>query len=86
MFAIGLFAVAVLNVEAPVEEFNAIDTEVAATRDFLIAPTLDGYLRFLPGSAEEASVYPATVQAVPTRIRPFVAATATAVAVEQQDE
>lgn len=85
MFAIGLYAVAIANVEAPLEEYNAIDTEVAATRDFLIAPTLDSYLRFLPGSAEEAAIYSATLQAIPTRIRPFVAATATAVAVEQQD-
>jgi hypothetical protein len=85
MFIAGIWGVGVLNIEAPVEEFNAIDTEVAATRDVLIGPTLESYLLFLPGSAEEAAVYPATVQAVPTRIRPFVAATATAVAIEQQD-
>ncbi len=85
MFIAGLWGVGVLNIEAPIEEYNAIDTEVAATRDVLIGPTLESYLQFLPGSLEEAAVYPATVEAVPTRIRPFVAATATAVAVEQQD-
>lgn len=82
MFVIGVIGVAVFNIEAPVEEFNAIDTQVALTRDPLIAPTLESYLRFLPGSAEEAAVYAATVEAVPTRLRPFVAATATAVAID----
>lgn len=85
MFVIGVYAVALLDIEAPIEEFNAIDTAAAATRDYLIAPTLESYLPYLPGSLEEAQVYAATVQAVPTRIRPFVAATATAVAIEQQD-
>lgn len=86
MFAIGIYAVAVLNVEAPVEEYNQINTEAAATRDFIIAPTLETYLRFLPGSQDEAAQYSATLQAVPTRLRPFVAATATAVAVDQQSD
>ncbi|MCL4248725.1 MAG: hypothetical protein KJ065_11325 [Anaerolineae bacterium] len=86
MFAIGIYAVAVLNVEAPVEEYNQINTEAAATRDFIIAPTLETYLRFLPGSQDEAAQYPSTLQAVPTRLRPFVAATATAVAVDQQSD
>ena len=84
MFMVGIIGIAVLNIEAPIEEYNLVDTEVAQTRDFLIAPTLEGYLRYLPGSLEQAVEYPATLQAVPTRIRPFVAATATAVAVEQQ--
>ncbi|MDX2138305.1 MAG: hypothetical protein SF123_09435 [Chloroflexota bacterium] len=82
MFIIGVIGVAVFNIEAPIEEFNAIDTQVALTRDPLIAPTLESYLRFLPGSPDEAAVYAATVEAVPTRLRPFVAATATAVAID----
>ncbi|MCA9904989.1 MAG: hypothetical protein KC547_14135, partial [Anaerolineae bacterium] len=86
MFAIGIYAVAVLNIEAPVEEYNQINTEAAATRDFIIAPTLETYLRFLPGSVDEAAQYSATLQAIPTRLRPFVAATATAVAVDQQSD
>jgi hypothetical protein len=85
MFIVGVYAVALLDIEAPIEEYNAIDTAAAATRDVLLAPTLESYLLYLPGSLEEAQVYPATVQAVPTRIRPFVAATATAVAIDQQD-
>jgi len=84
MFIVGVYAVAVLNVEAPVEEYNQINTEAAATRDFIIAPTLENYLRFLPGSLEEAEQYPATLEAVPTRLRPFVELTATAVAADQQ--
>ncbi len=84
MFMAGILGIAVFNIEAPLEEYNLVDTEVAQTRDLLIAPTLEGYLRYLPGSIEQAAEYPATLQAVPTRIRPFVAATATAVAIEQQ--
>ncbi|MCA9910617.1 MAG: toll/interleukin-1 receptor domain-containing protein [Anaerolineae bacterium] len=84
MFIIGVYAVAVLNIEAPVEEYNQINTEAAATRDIIIGPTLENYLQFLPGSLEEAEQYPATLQAVPTRLRPFVQLTATAVAVDQQ--
>jgi hypothetical protein len=83
MFIVGVIGIAVFNIEAPLEEYNLVDTEVAQTRDILIAPTLEGYLRYLPGSLEQAAEYPATVQAVPTRIRPFVAATATAVAIDQ---
>jgi hypothetical protein len=86
MFIIGVYGVAVLNIEAPREEYNAIDTEVAATRDFLIGPTLESFLPLLPGSAEEAAQYPVTLEAIPTRLRPFVAATATEVAREQQGD
>jgi hypothetical protein len=85
MFAVGIYAVAVLNIEVPIEEYNEIDTQVAATRDSLLAPTLESFLPYLPGDAAQALEYPATLEAVPTRIRPFVAATATAVAIEQQD-
>jgi hypothetical protein len=85
MFLVGIYGIAILNIEAPLEEFNLVDTEVAQTRDLLLAPTLESYLRYLPGSLEQALEYPATVQAVPTRIRPFVAATATAVAIDQQN-
>lgn len=84
MFMAGIIGIAVFNIEAPIEEYNVIDTQVAQTRDILIAPTLEGYLRFLPGSLAQATEYPATLQAVPTRVRPFVAATATAVAIDQQ--
>jgi hypothetical protein len=85
MFAVGIYSVAVLNIEVPIEEYNEIDTQVAATRDSLLAPTLESFLPYLPGDAAQALEYPATLEAVPTRIRPFVAATATAVAIEQQD-
>jgi hypothetical protein len=84
MFMAGIIGIAVFNIEAPLEEYNVVDTEVAQTRDLLLAPTLEGYLRFLPGSLAQATEYPATLQAVPTRVRPFVAATATAVAIDQQ--
>ncbi|MCC6616938.1 MAG: hypothetical protein IT320_25935 [Anaerolineae bacterium] len=84
MFLIGLYAVAVLNIEAPVEEYNQVNTEAAATRDIIIGPTLESYLQFLPGSVEEAEQYPATLEAIPTRLRPFAALTATAVAADQQ--
>jgi hypothetical protein len=82
MFLIGIYGVAVLGIQRPNTEFDAVETEVAATRGALIDPTLESYLLLLPGSEEEALAYPATIEAIPTRLRPFVAATATAVASE----
>lgn len=77
-FVIGIYGVAVLGIQAPQEEYNAVDTQAAQTQAFFINPELDRYGLFLPQSGEEASSYEATLRAVPTVYRPFMAATATA--------
>lgn len=76
MFMAGVIGV-MLGLQAPAEEYNAIDTEVAQTRDAIIGPTLDALGRFLPRSTDEAAVFEATLERMPTVHQPFIAATAT---------
>lgn len=78
-FAAGIYGVAVLGLQAPQDEYNAVDTEVALTQAFFINPELDRYGQFLPQSSEAAGNYQATLGAVPTVYRPFMALTATSV-------
>ncbi len=79
MFVVGLYAVAVLHIQAPYQEFNTVDTEVAMTRDIIVAPVLKVYAQFLPQNSEEATNYPATLMAIPTVYRPLMELTATAI-------
>ncbi|HYO88387.1 MAG TPA: hypothetical protein VER79_07040 [Candidatus Limnocylindrales bacterium] len=82
MFSIGLIAVGVFHLQAPAEEFNAIETEVVQTRDAIIGPTLQVYGLLIPRSTEEAQVFEATLERIPTVHRPFMEASATAAAVQ----
>lgn len=82
MFIVGVLAVGGADVQAPQREYNAVETEFAATRDAIMRPELDQYARALPRTTEEAANYAPTLRAVPTRYRPFMAMTATAVAGE----
>ncbi len=76
-FIIGIVLVGFYGIQAPREEYNNIDTEVAAT--------IEGYVRQnLPHSTEEAINFPATVQAAPTSQRPLLIATATAMVAPQK--
>lgn len=77
-FGLGLYGVGVLGIQAPQEEYDAVNTEVALTQAFLMNPELDRYGQFLPRSTDTAQNYAATLRAVPTVYRPFMAATATA--------
>lgn len=77
-FALGLYGVGVLGIQAPEEEYARLDTEAAITQAFLMNPELDRYGLFLPNSTEAAQNYEGTLRAVPTVYRPFMAATATA--------
>jgi hypothetical protein len=86
MFAAGLYAVGVMGIQAPVQEFNAEETMFALTRDVLAAPELEIYAQFLPKNTEEAANYLPTLVAVPTVYRPLVAMTATAVAESSQSD
>jgi len=81
MFAIGIIAVGVFDLEAPAEEYANIETQIVATRDALIGPTLEVYGQLLPRSTDEAAVFEATLERIPTVHRPFRDASATAAAV-----
>lgn len=83
MFLIGLYAVGVLGIQAPAEEYAEIDREVEATIAAEIAPPLATMRALLPTNPDEAWVYPATLLAQPTRYRPFIAGTATVLATER---
>lgn len=80
MFVAGLYAVGVLGIQAPIQEFNNDFTALALTRDIIAAPELEIYAQFLPQSTADATNYAPTLRAVPTVYRPLVALTATAVA------
>lgn len=85
MFVVGLYAVGVLKIQMPQEEYDAIDTEVALTIQPIVAPVLATYAQFLPRSTDEAANYAATLRVVPTVYRPLMAATATAYAEHADD-
>ncbi len=79
MFAVGLYGVGVLHIQAPASQFSEEYTQDAATRDALIAPEMRYYGQFLPYVTPQPSDYPATLRAVPTLYRLFIAQTATAI-------
>lgn len=70
-FVVGLVVVGVFRIQAPVEEYNTVETEYAATVANIVQQNL-------PRSTEEAINFPATVQAVTTAQRPILIETATA--------
>lgn len=84
MFMVGVIAVGVYNLQAPAEEYNLVETEIVQTRDAIIGPTLNALGQFLPRSTEDAAVFEATLQRMPTVHRPFMAATVTAAAVHMR--
>ncbi|MFN8379519.1 MAG: hypothetical protein U0452_12705 [Anaerolineae bacterium] len=84
MFTIGVIAVGVYGLQAPAEEYNAVDTEVAQTRDAIIGPTLNALGQYLPRSTDDAAVFESTLQRMPTVHRPFIEATVTAEAIRSQ--
>jgi hypothetical protein len=70
-FIVALVVVGIFRIQAPVEEYNTIETEYAATVASIVQQNL-------PRSTEEAINFPATVQAVTTAQRPILIETATA--------
>ena len=75
IFGASIWGIGTGVVEFPVDEYatdNAIREEMI--RD-LVLPTLDGWL---PRSTQDALDFPMTVTAAPTRLRDFLAGTATA--------
>jgi hypothetical protein len=84
MAAVGIYLVGGGLVGFPQEEYNTVDTMAAATIDSIIHETLDIYATYLPNGTVEAAEYQSTLRAVPTIYRPYVAETATAVALTPQ--
>jgi hypothetical protein len=77
LFVFGMWAIVTFKIQAPVAEFARADTEVAETRDALIAPTMAYLATYLPRSTEQAAEFSSTLQGIPTLVQPFVAQTAT---------
>lgn len=75
VFLTALYAVGVLGLRRPDDDFDAVETQRVDQRNTIIAPTLEA---FLPLTTEEAEGFPATVEALPTRLQPFIIGTATA--------
>lgn len=73
MFVIALLLIALADLEAPAEEYNAIETQIILTRNYFIDNDL-------PRTTEQAASFPATLDAAPTRSRDLLIATATAIA------
>lgn len=84
MFCIGLVAIGGGVARPPEAEYNAVETAIQGTIAIEIQTELDQYVGFLPRSTEDAANYAATLQGVPTRYRPFMAETATSVAMQTQ--
>ncbi|MGQ9888856.1 MAG: hypothetical protein ACUVSX_10250 [Aggregatilineales bacterium] len=73
MFALGLYGVGVLGLQAPTQEYNQVETEIILTRN--------GYIEAaLPRSTDDALNFQATVNAARPTLRPLLIATATALA------
>jgi hypothetical protein len=81
MCSVGLLMVAGGVVQFPQEEYNAVDTAAAETISAEIGQFIDPNL---PRTTQEAAQFASTIQAAPTRYRPFMIATATAIAATPQ--
>lgn len=77
MFLMGLYLVGVLGVQFPAAEYEAVDTQAANLINTQIAPFMQTNL---PHSTADAETFASTVQAAPTRYRPLLIGTATAIA------
>ena len=73
MFVAALYGVGVLGIQAPQEEYDAVETEVIETRNAFIDEAL-------PRSTEDALNFEVTVQSAAPTLRPWLSATATAIA------
>lgn len=75
IFLAGVVLVGTGLIRPPSEEYILVETQRVETRNAIINPTLEVVL---PRSTDDALNFAATVQAMPTRLQPFLAATATA--------
>jgi hypothetical protein len=74
MFLAGLYLVGVMHVQYPQSEYDLQETARVQQRNTLIGPTLQVVL---PRTTADALAFDTTVEALPTRLREFAAATAT---------
>jgi hypothetical protein len=77
IFGVGLYAVGVLGIHAPQEEFEEVETARMDQRNTLIAPTLEP---LIPVGQFAISQFEITVTHVPTRLRAYLIQTVTATA------
>lgn len=77
MCSVSMFLIGGGVVRFPQEEYNNQETLQAATRDYLLRPTLEA---FQPRTTQDAQFFEATARAVPTFVRPFLVMTATQIA------
>ncbi len=77
IFGVGLYAVGVLGIHAPQEEFDMVETARMDQRNTLIAPTLEP---LIPVGQFAISQFEITVTYVPTRLREYLVQTVTATA------
>jgi hypothetical protein len=75
MFLAGLYGVGVMGLQAPTDEYNAVETEIIETRNAYIDAAL-------PRSTEDALNFQATVDGAAPTLRPLLVATVTALAGE----
>ena len=79
IFAVSTYLLATGFIAMPKEEYDEIDTQAAIQRDLMIGPTMEYLSTVLPRGTDQAAAFPATLQAIPTVLRPFVAETATGI-------
>lgn len=79
IFAISTYLLATGIVAMPREEYDEINTQAGIARDLIIGPTMEYLSTVLPRGTDQAAAFPATLDAIPTLLRPFVAASATAI-------
>jgi hypothetical protein len=75
VFVAALYGVGVMGIQAPLDEYATVDANVILTRNAII----DGVL---PHSTEDAANFQATFDAAAPTLRPILAATVTAQAVQ----
>ncbi len=78
VFVFGLWSISTFHLQAPPEDNGPVSTLDAQTRDAILSPTMEFLSTSLPRSTQQAADFPATLNAVPTLIRPFIAETTTA--------
>ena len=71
VFVIALYAVGVLGIQAPVDEYATVDAEVVETRNAIIDEVL-------PRSTEDAANFEATFERAAPTLRPILELTVTA--------
>ena len=75
MFLVALYGIGVVGIQAPADEYAAVETEIIETRNAYIDEAL-------PRSTDDALNFEATVEGAAPTLRPLLVATATAAAGE----